>query len=129
MCRWFLDALPWNVLFAGWWASLFVLSSLQGPQLEAIPFAWNDKVLHFGFFGVGAWCLARALRTAGQRGWMLALLIAPPVLLAVGLLDEWYQNSVPGRSGGDVGDLVADALGALTGTLAAVSIPRYGSRR
>ena len=39
------------------------------------------------------------------------------VLATVGALDEWHQSWVPGRSGNDPGDWLADVVGALTGGL------------
>ena len=53
--------------------------------------------------------------------------IVTVVFMILGRLDEYHQSFTPGRSGNDMGDWVADILGASTGALLVVLIllPRW----
>ncbi len=78
-----------------------------------------DKVFHFLAFVLGGFFLATAW-TAGheippRRRFILAFLI----IVLFGMLDELRQLFIPGRSGGDGGDALANSLGTLVGCLAA----------
>lgn len=81
----------------------------QPVAVGLIPPPW-DKLAHAFVFTVLAFCTGYA---SGLRGRHL-LLLAFGGAMAVGLLDEWHQASLPGRSAG-LDDLAADALGAALG--------------
>ncbi|MGC1480754.1 MAG: VanZ family protein, partial [Chthoniobacterales bacterium] len=49
-------------------------------------------------------------------------LIGFSVMVLVGFLDEAHQLYPPNRRGGDLGDLIADAVGAFLGFVAALLI-------
>lgn len=69
-----------------------------------------DKLVHAGVFAVLAAAIGYA---SGQRGnAMLAVAVGGALL--VGMLDEWHQINLPGRSAG-WDDLAADAVGAALG--------------
>ncbi|MGJ8723176.1 MAG: VanZ family protein [Roseibacillus sp.] len=109
----------WSGLFLVWFVTLWTLSSrpLQGPKL---PLDYPvDKVLHFGYFFGGAGLLTATLFLQKRRNfhWSTIHLLVVLILFAVGSLDEWHQSWYPFRSGNDSGDLTADILGALAGTL------------
>lgn len=78
-----------------------------------------DKVLHFGYFFGGAGLISAALflQKKWSFHWSTIHLLVVLALFAVGSLDEWHQSWYPFRSGNDAGDLTADILGALAGTL------------
>ena len=92
-----------------WAATLFLFSS--APSLPT-PADVGDKVMHGGAYAVlGALCLL------GITGWrwhsitLASALVAWLVATMYGVTDEVHQSFVPGRTP-DVGDVVADAMGA-----------------
>ena len=96
--RWFIRLA--GIGFLLWAVVLFFLSSRTMPQLPDMRFPQADKVLHFGYFGVGGALLALALgaaRPAWPVTWRVALVVA--LILSVGIVDEWHQTFTPGRSG------------------------------
>mgnify|MGYP001825094911 CR=1 FL=1 len=101
----------WNTL-------LWFLSGRPVPEHRLPPVPGADKLVHFAYFFLGALLLAgfltrRAPTLAGRQ-----LLVTVTVILAlIGLLDEWHQSWIPERSGNDLGDWLADSLGAFVGTL------------
>lgn len=74
----------------------------------------NDKFVHFVAYAVMAALFVRSLwfdtGWAPRTVWGLAGLAAA----LYGVCDEWHQSFVPGRDA-SVGDVAADALGALLG--------------
>jgi VanZ family protein len=113
----------WTVAFGLWAVSVWVVSSLPAGTIEEtgwqIPLPpGSDKVAHFLLYAIGGFCLLPAL-WAGATGKQRLCSVAAAVLLIglFGALDEWHQLSTPGRSGGDVGDWIADVLGGLIGVL------------
>lgn len=107
----------WHASFLIWAVVLWWLSSAARDFPPEFDFRASDKLLHFGyFFGGGGLFSAWWFRRRGELPTPLKHLIG--VTLAVGLfgvLDEWHQSWVPGRSGNDPGDLAADFLGAFCG--------------
>jgi VanZ family protein len=90
---------------------LFV-GGAQPVAVGLISVPW-DKLAHIGVFAV----LAAAMGYAtGMRGWPM-LLTGFTYAMGVGVLDEWHQMYLPGRSAG-VEDLAADAAGAALGATA-----------
>ncbi|MDX1646937.1 MAG: VanZ family protein [Longimicrobiales bacterium] len=93
-----------------WALVLFLASSVPdvgGPSWLPL----NDKVAHFGLYGVLGATLAFGRHDSGSG-------IGHVWLLGAGLLygasDEWHQMFVSGRSP-EVADWIADALGVLVG--------------
>jgi VanZ family protein len=87
------------------------------PDLPTNSINKIDKIYHFGYFFGGSGILCAALFTI-SRGKILPHLLLTAVvftLTATGALDEWHQSTVPGRSGNDAMDLMADFLGSLVG--------------
>lgn len=95
--------------------------SLPESRLLSVPGA--DKVFHVAAYGVLGALVAKA---AGARGGRRALLLGALAGLGWGMLDEWVQGRVPGRTQ-SLTDLLADALGAACGGLLARSRPRAPS--
>jgi hypothetical protein len=94
---------------AAWAAVLFYLSSQ--PTLPVHVGSGIDKVLHFAAYlvlgGLAAWGAARS-----------AAIPAVAIFLSAfyGMLDEYHQTFVPGRSA-EVADWIADFLGTVAGVL------------
>lgn len=88
---------------------IYYLSSqpaLPAPML----FLHQDKIVHFGFYfilGLIAW------RFFGDyiQPRAVLLVVSLSYCSSYGLLDEWHQSFVPGRSA-DVADWAFDTLGA-----------------
>lgn len=96
------------------WAGLiFYLSSQPSIDAPAL-FPGQDKLFHLVFFGILGF-LAMGTLQASRHGyptghvWQVVL-----VVMLYGILDEFHQYFVPGRSA-DVYDVLADATGGLLG--------------
>jgi VanZ family protein len=109
----------WLAAFAVWSGTLWWLSSRVNHFPVALDFHASDKVLHFGYFfgggGLFSAFLFRLNPTRPRWGRIFAAAVAAAAL--TGLLDEWHQSKVPGRSGNDPADFAADVLGAACGAL------------
>jgi VanZ family protein len=92
--------------------ALFILSAQE--KLPETP--GGDKVAHFTAYAALGFLTARALAwTTAHRG--RALVFLSFVLAALyGVSDEFHQSFVPGRDA-SVADALADAAGALIGSL------------
>lgn len=91
-------------------ALIFIGSSIPGTAIDP-RLTIHDKIIHATEYAVFAFLLARAL---GERRWWLAIVVA--ALYAVS--DEFHQTFTPHRSGNDLGDLTADAIGSTLGATA-----------
>lgn len=90
---------------------LFV-GGAQPVAVGLILVPW-DKLAHAGVFAVLAAAMGYA---SGWRGWPM-LLAGFGYAMGIGVLDEWHQMYLPGRSAG-LEDLAADAAGAALGATA-----------
>lgn len=99
------------LLFALYWATLFVLTHL--PVYVQGPVRHFDKVVHFlAYAGLGAGMVA-VLPSVWRKS-VLGLLLAIAAACLYGVIDEVIQGFVPGRTA-DVLDWCADAAGATVG--------------
>jgi VanZ family protein len=88
----------------------------------------RDKGVHFVEYGTLSVLLTHALRTtAPQRNAVAIWASAALITVVWGAIDEIHQAYVPGRFS-DVGDLIADACGAVTGALLYLLIRRHRDR-
>lgn len=76
-----------------------------------------DKVCHAFAFAGGAVILAWTLWRAHPLRWRVILPLVIVTVSLYGASDEWHQQFTPGRSAKDVGDWLADTLGATLGAL------------
>lgn len=120
----------WAALLV-WACTILWLSSLSPQELPDSAFMFWDKVNHVAAFAIGGWLAASALRVSRPHMKVAsAVLIAIGGIAAFGVLDETVQTFTPGRTGGNVDDWVADALGATTGALLTLpTLPRLLRRR
>jgi VanZ family protein len=116
----------WFTAFAIWFGVLWWLSSGVPDVPAPLQFRASDKLLHFGWFGIGAGLISGFLflrwPARAARG---QVLLATVVVALTGALDEFHQSFIPGRSGNDPFDFAADVLGALAGSLAFVALRRF----
>jgi VanZ family protein len=122
--RW-LRALPWLLPAIAYAALIFYLSSQPNP-LPALTSRYSDKLLHLleygAFAAVATWGLSHLVSLPRAARW--AALLGS----LYGLSDEFHQRFVPHRSA-ELGDWVADTLGAVLGALLAwLVLRRPGSR-
>ncbi|HEY8900183.1 MAG TPA: VanZ family protein [Chthoniobacterales bacterium] len=117
--------LPW-ILFGIWLVVLCTLSSLPGSDFGPMPFFGADKVVHFALFAAGAAPLTFALLQARRRPILVIAILGWLITILVAVGDEFHQRFTPGRSGMDLGDMTADALGAAFGV--ALTLTIYGWR-
>lgn len=99
------------------------------PQLEDLaPFQVWDKAEHFSAFLAGGINLTLALSWSTLWPWKRVIVCVAIALAVFGAVDEIHQLYTPNRSGADVYDWSADALGSVTGALLTVFIyARYFS--
>lgn len=102
------------ILALAWAGLLLFLGSRPGEDLPKSPLLelpGADKVLHAVFYGVLGALAARAAAPAGRRR---AAILGALAGLVCGMLDEWVQGHVPGRTR-SWADLLADVAGASCG--------------
>lgn len=112
----------WLASLILWVATLCILSSSSKNMPEGAPeIPHIDKILHFGyFFGGGIIFATWILLWKGASAKFVFRIVIPLTILAcIGALDEYRQSFVPGRSGNDPFDWLADVLGSATGLLVA----------
>jgi VanZ family protein len=114
-----LNMKRWLPLFA-WIVLIFGFSSIPGLTGSRVPMIpGTDKLVHFVEYAVFAMLYYRGLSYGGLRvRWSLVTVVLVSGI-AVAALDEMYQSYIPRRDSSFY-DLVADAAGIVTGTLAAV---------
>ena len=91
-------------------AVIFTLSSMQRLR-PPFGFLNADKVVHMGEYAVLGWLTGRALHTVPRFGGIaISGLLAIALGAAVGVADELYQSTIPGRES-SVLDWSADFMG------------------
>jgi len=106
----------YSLLAVLWAALLLFLGSRPGdslPRPALLEWPGSDKVLHALVYSVLGVLVARA---GGARASRRALLLGALAGLICGMLDEWVQGHVPGRTR-SWADLLADTAGAAIGGL------------
>lgn len=108
----------WAICFGFWFAILNYLS--HGNRIPGNSNWLNiphfDKIAHFGFFFGGSGLLSAALFYFFGLSWKRLAIIVTVTMSLIGVWDEFHQSFFPSRTGNDVGDWLADTLGALCGT-------------
>ena len=110
------------------WAGLiFYLSSLPSIDTPAL-FPGQDKLFHLIAFGILGFLAMGTLQSLHEgyptrQVWRVACAV-----MLYGILDEFHQYFVPGRSA-DVYDVLADAVGGLLGAWTMCWLARVVARR
>lgn len=114
-----------------WMAVIFALSSIPSevpsPGTRFLP---PDKIAHFVEYAVLGFLLYAAGRpyVVRTRGAWVLVGVSVGIAVLYGISDEFHQSFVSGRDA-DVGDLVADALGAVAGALAGLVLVRRSTNQ
>jgi len=111
--RIFLARFIFLTLAIAWTGVIFYLSSQPSIDTPSL-FPGQDKLFHMIAFGILGFFLMGGMKTTsnGYRTGQVWLVVVLVVLY--GLLDEFHQYFVPGRTM-DIYDALADAAGALLG--------------
>ena len=113
-----------------WAGAILWLSSLTPQELPDAAFIAWDKVNHVLAYAVGGWLAAGAFRLSRPLAPVAGrIVLAVAVVAAFGIIDELVQTLTPGRTGGDIGDWIADLLGAGVGAVASLPTQRRLHRR
>lgn len=112
--RWLRTA-SWLAVLV-WAATIVWLSSRTPQELEELTrFDFWDKGAHFVAFLAGGVLITMAIRCSTTWSWKKVVLVSAATISFFGATDEYHQTFTPNRSGADVFDWIADALGACTG--------------
>lgn len=107
----------WWFAVAVWLSVLFAASS-QAGVMPPMFFTWQDKVEHAAYFCAGGLCFFFALRLMFPKMPLArAMLLTIAFCSIIGATDEFHQSFVPGRSGNDLGDWLADTFGGFIAAL------------
>ena len=89
-----------------------------------------DKGAHFLAFFVGAIPLVCALHWSFRWSWRKIVILSASALVLYGAADEYHQTFTANRSGADVLDWAADAVGGVVGAMVvAAGLARVPARR
>jgi VanZ family protein len=108
-----LVKLPVVLLLSAYWIVIFAGTHVPGTVLGGS--LASDKLVHFAAYAGLGFLLASVINGL-QPSWRRYLL-AGIILACYGVVDELGQIPIPGRTA-ELGDLVADGLGAATGLTA-----------
>jgi len=103
-----------------WMALIFLSSSIKGEDIPTIDVPGIDKLFHFvEYFILGA-LLARAfVNSSDKSNFKLILLLSILIASVYGVLDEFHQRFVSGRSP-EIFDIFSDIIGSFSGVLLSI---------
>ena len=105
---------------------IFAISSIPGSIHGRIPFRVFDKAAHLGeFAGLGLFLMVAFRGSLPRADLKKVTLLVVIVGLTIGVLDELYQNLIPGRAV-EFLDWVADTVGVVIGS--AIAMIHYRRR-
>jgi len=110
-----------------WAGVIFYLSHLPGVDVPPLFFG-NDKLLHASVFGILGFLTLGAMKTTVDDYRVFQPLLAVVLVSVYGVLDEFHQHFVPGRSP-DIYDVIADALGGMLGVWASYRFIKARARK
>jgi VanZ family protein len=112
-----------------WVVIMLTATSIPDLKLPSRRFTLADKFLHAGEYCI---CALLFLFTLQQEGRFSEkrkrILVVVTSCIILGILDEWHQTLIPGRSA-DVSDLLADITGVGLAAIVFVIISRQQERR
>ena len=97
----------------GWAGVIFYLSQIPGVDVPPLFFDM-DKLMHAIVFGILGFFALGAMNSPDNRHRLYQPWLAVGLVIAYGVLDEFHQHFVPGRTP-DIYDVMADAAGGMIG--------------
>jgi VanZ family protein len=97
----------------GWAGLIFYLSHLPGASIPPLIFGM-DKVVHAMVFGILGFFVMGAMKAMESDKRVFQPWLAVVLVIAYGVLDEFHQHFVPGRTP-DILDVMADTVGGMLG--------------
>ncbi len=98
-------------------ALIYYSSSIPGENIPKIEIPNIDKVFHFvGYFILGVLLTRAFVNTCDKANFKLVLLLSVLIASIYGVLDEFHQRFVPGRSP-EIFDIFSDIIGSLLGSM------------
>ena len=110
----------WIGCFTVWFVVLNLLShgnKFHPPGTFPFDIPHFDKIVHFGFFFGGSGLLSASLFLAKRPSWRSLIFTVTISLSLIGIWDEFHQSFFENRTGNDLGDWLADTLGAFWGSI------------
>jgi VanZ family protein len=96
-----------------WAGVIFYLSHIPGVDIPPLFFG-KDKLLHAIVFGILGFFTLGAMKTPVEGRRVFRLWLAVALVIGYGVLDEFHQHFVPGRTP-DIFDVMADGVGGMLG--------------
>jgi hypothetical protein len=100
-----------------WMALIYYSSSIHGEDIPKIDIPNIDKLIHFiEYFILGALLVRAFANSSGKANFNFILLLSILIASAYGVLDEFHQRFVAGRSP-EIFDVLSDIIGSFSGAL------------
>ena len=100
-----------------WMALIYYSSSICGEDIPKIDIPNIDKLFHFiEYFILGAILVRAFANSSDKAGFKLILLLSIMIASTYGILDEFHQRFVPGRTL-EIFDVLSDIIGSFFGAL------------
>lgn len=116
------DRFKYTFTFIGWMVLITVLSLMAFEVDSSIGFnlPYSDKAAHFVFHLVAAvlGCFFLGERSRGKLSFSRILILVVVILLIYGIIIEVIQDVFTSWRSGELTDVLANMLGALTGVAA-----------
>ena len=99
---------------------IFFSSSIKGEDIPKIDIPGIDKLFHFvEYFILGALLIRAFANSSDKANFKLILLLSILIASIYGVLDEFHQRFVLGRSP-EIFDIFSDIIGSFSGALLAI---------
>ncbi len=116
----------YSITFVSWMllVAYSCLTSFSGDDLPSFNIPHIDKVVHFGFYFIGAILGTMALRevSKGKISLKKGLFVILMVVIVFGMIIEVLQHAYTLDREGDIFDVLANSFGAVCGVLGMKSL-------
>lgn len=103
-----------------WMSLIYYSSSIPGEDMPKIDIPNIDKLFHFvEYFILGALLVRAFANSSDKANFKLILLLSILIASVYGILDEFHQRFISGRSP-EIFDIFSDIIGSLSGALLSI---------
>ena len=103
-----------------WMALIYYSSSIRAENIPKIDIPNIDKLFHFvEYFILGALLIRAFANSSDKANFRLIFLLSILIASIYGVLDEFHQRFIPGRSP-EIFDIFSDIIGSLSGALLSI---------